>query len=187
MNDLYKTLQVDPIAEWEVIRAAYHALARKYHPDAGGDLRRMVEFNAAWAVLGDPLMRSAYDAERVRPVAPPMTTENAEPHGNNGPLQDSAPPRRSRDSSSILDFGRYEGWSLRQIVEADPDYLEWLIRTPIGRRVSAEVKALLELRAASGRATGTGRRGPRSVGPLGARRERVSVGRSWFGRSAQAR
>jgi len=185
MNDLYKTLQVDPIAEWEVIRAAYHALARKYHPDAGGDLRRMVEFNAAWAVLGDPLMRSAYDAERGRPLAPPATTDPADPPGNDRPRRESGPPRSSRDSSSILDFGRYEGWSLHQIVEADPDYLEWLARTPIGRRLSAEVKALLELRAAPRRAAVVGHRGARSVAPVGAHRERTSAGRQWFGRSTR--
>jgi len=38
-------------------------------------------------------------------------------------------PRSRLDSSSILDFGRYAGWSLAQIVEKDPDYLEWLVRT----------------------------------------------------------
>jgi len=58
------------------------------------------------------------------------------------PRRDAA---RSRlDSSSILDFGRYAGWSLAQIVEKDPDYLEWLVRTPIGRRLAAEARALLE-------------------------------------------
>jgi len=71
MDDLYKNLQVDPRAESEVIRAAYYALARKYHPDVGGDLRRMVDFNAAWAVLGNPLLRSAYDAERGDQLRPP--------------------------------------------------------------------------------------------------------------------
>ena len=65
MDDLYKNLQVDPRAESEVIRAAYYALARKYHPDHGGDARRMVVLNDAWDVLGDPTRRAAYDASRI--------------------------------------------------------------------------------------------------------------------------
>jgi curved DNA-binding protein CbpA len=187
MDDLYKKLQIDPRAESEVIRAAYYALARKYHPDVGGDLRRMVDFNAAWAVLGNPLLRGAYDAERDRPVAPHLTPERADAHGNNGQDHGDSPPRSKRDSSSILDFGRYAGWSLEQLVERDPDYLEWLVRTSIGRRLSAEVKALLVVQAASGSAVGVGHRGPRSGGPIGERRERTSARRQWFGRSRQGR
>lgn len=33
----------------------------------------------------------------------------------------------------MLDFGRYEGWSLGELVVHDPEYLEWLERMPIGR------------------------------------------------------
>ena len=42
LSDPYKTLQVDPEAEDEVIAAAYRRLARKYHPDAnaGPDAER---------------------------------------------------------------------------------------------------------------------------------------------------
>jgi DnaJ-class molecular chaperone len=36
LADPYKTLQVDPEAEDEVIAAAYRRLARKYHPDSTG-------------------------------------------------------------------------------------------------------------------------------------------------------
>ena len=35
--DAYKTLQVDPEAEDEVIQAAYRRLAQKYHPDRQPD------------------------------------------------------------------------------------------------------------------------------------------------------
>ena len=38
----------------EVIRAAYKALAVKYHPDRGGDAEKMVELNTAYSeLLGD--------------------------------------------------------------------------------------------------------------------------------------
>jgi curved DNA-binding protein CbpA len=67
--DPYKTLQVDPEADPEVIQAAYRRLARKYHPDVmpGPEAaRRMVAINRAWALLEDPEARAAYDLERAR-------------------------------------------------------------------------------------------------------------------------
>ena len=48
----------------------------------------------------------------------------------------------------MLDFGRYAGWTVGSLVDQDPDYLEWLARTPIGRRLSNEIDAALALRAA---------------------------------------
>jgi curved DNA-binding protein CbpA len=66
--DLYAVLQVDPRAEPEIIEAAYRRLARKWHPDANPDPAagaRMRELNAAYAVLGDPARRRAYDAVRA--------------------------------------------------------------------------------------------------------------------------
>jgi len=60
--DLYEILQVSPRAEIDVIRAAYRTLARRHHPDLGGDPRRMAAVNEAWAILGDPVRRRRYDA-----------------------------------------------------------------------------------------------------------------------------
>jgi hypothetical protein len=66
--DPYKTLQVDPEADPEVIQAAYRRLARKYHPDVmpGPEAAaKMVAINRAWAMLESPESRSAYDRERA--------------------------------------------------------------------------------------------------------------------------
>jgi curved DNA-binding protein CbpA len=66
--DPYKTLQVDPEAEDEVIAAAYRRLARKYHPDVAGGaeaVARMASINAAWEVVGDPVRRAAFDRQRA--------------------------------------------------------------------------------------------------------------------------
>jgi curved DNA-binding protein CbpA len=68
-SDYYQTLQVDPHAEQEVIHAAFRSLAKKYHPDVyqGPDRdERMRAVNTAYAVLGDPTKRAAYDRERQR-------------------------------------------------------------------------------------------------------------------------
>ncbi|MDQ2965012.1 MAG: DnaJ domain-containing protein, partial [Chloroflexota bacterium] len=66
--DPYKTLQVDPEADPEVIQAAYRRLARKYHPDVmpGPDAAaKMVAINSAWSVLENPESRAAHDRERA--------------------------------------------------------------------------------------------------------------------------
>jgi hypothetical protein len=70
--DYYKILQVDPLAEEEVVEAAYRRLARKYHPDvyAGPDAaERMRELNLAYGVIGDAARRRAYDHARQREAA----------------------------------------------------------------------------------------------------------------------
>jgi DnaJ domain len=79
MATLYDHLGVSPEASQDEIKRAYHSLARRHHPDAhpGAEAavldearRRMVVLNGAWAVLGDPDRRRAYDAtvDRARTV-----------------------------------------------------------------------------------------------------------------------
>ena len=67
--DLYALLGVAPQAEPDVIRAAYRALARRYHPDRTGAVNRdsrMAEINQAYEVLSCPERRRAYDQWRHR-------------------------------------------------------------------------------------------------------------------------
>ena len=44
-------LGVSPAASAAEIKAAYRALVKQHHPDAGGDHRTILELNAAWEVL----------------------------------------------------------------------------------------------------------------------------------------
>ena len=55
----------------------------------------------------------------------------------------AAGPPPGRPSGSVLNFGRYSGWSLGEIARKDLDYIEWLDRTPIGRTYRDEVDAIL--------------------------------------------
>ena len=194
-TDLYKVLQVDPEAEDEVISAAYRRLARKYHPDVatGEDsAARMLAINAAWAVIGDPARRAAYDRERATWTSPPRAdgstgSGSGRPPANApgaggapdpGPVRPGPAPQPesvSRDwspgrstigggfdpsmrraqgngaagpppgnpSGSVLNFGRYSGWSLAEIGRADVEYIEWLDRMPIGRPYRDEIDAIL--------------------------------------------
>jgi curved DNA-binding protein CbpA len=68
MRDYYAILGVTPQAEDVVIKAAFRALAQRYHPDkysgsAEEAQRKMAEINEAYGVLSDPVKRKAYDAE----------------------------------------------------------------------------------------------------------------------------
>ena len=46
-------------------------------------------------------------------------------------------------SGSVMNFGRYSGWSLGEIGRSDLEYLEWLDRMPIGRPYRDEIDAIL--------------------------------------------
>lgn len=196
--DPYKTLQVDPEAEDEVIAAAYRRLARKYHPDTATGAEaagRMEAINAAWEVIGRPVRRAAFDRQRAVEAAMARgdseTTTAAGPTGTTTPRPASTPSPAaaggassarnqppetvSRDwssgrstiggvydqsmrkadgegaagrppgnpSGSVMNFGRYSGWSLGEISRADLEYLEWLDRMPIGRPYRDEIDAIL--------------------------------------------
>ncbi len=166
MPDHYEVLQVHPRAEPDVIRAAYRILARKYHPDMGGDAERMVAINDAWDVLGDPIRRAAYDATRaVTGTVQTGASERADgsPSAAAGRSQPAAQtetghagPPPGHPSGTVLDFGRYAGWSLGEIARYDTDYLEWLVRATFGRRLRDELELLLRQRRPAG-ATNSGR------------------------------
>jgi curved DNA-binding protein CbpA len=67
--DYYATLGVNPSAEDIVIRAAFKALAQRYHPDRFSGSkedahRRMSDLTGAYEVLADPIRRRKHDRHR---------------------------------------------------------------------------------------------------------------------------
>jgi curved DNA-binding protein CbpA len=62
----YEVLRVDEAASFDEIKAAWHAIAKKTHPDRnpGNEkaLRVFKRCSEAWDVLSDPELRKAYDA-----------------------------------------------------------------------------------------------------------------------------
>ena len=160
VSDPYRVLQVSPDAEPEVIQAAYRALARKHHPDVGGSELQMAMLNAAWETLRDEDERARYDMQRRNTIeATALASQNhlakrtQSPAPAPAPVAASAPsmatsgwPRATSTrapSGTVLDYGRYAGLSLGQIAGQDRNYLEWLARTPLGRRLQAEIEAIL--------------------------------------------
>ena len=156
MNDPYEVLQVHRLAETDVIHAAYRVLARKYHPDSGGDAIKMAAITEAWAVLGNPERRSAWDAQAATLYTRRSTDRKST-------MQPVAQPERhgaaaAGGSGTVIDFGRYAGWTIGSLVNHDPEYLEWLARTPIGRRLTVEIQEALSKREAQMSALRPGQR-----------------------------
>ena len=151
--DPYRVLQVLPDAEPEVIQAAYRALARKYHPDMGGSEMHMAMLNAAWETLRDQRERARYDLSRrtaadekttsVRPNETDEPTSAPTPAPTPAPTQSPRPTSGRARSGTVLDFGRYAGLSLGELAVQDRNYLEWLQRTPVGRRLQREIEGVL--------------------------------------------
>ena len=71
-DDPYAALGVRPTATHDEIHRAWLDLARRHHPDRGGDPAVMQRVNDAWAVLGDPTRRRAWDGEHGRMTAGPQ-------------------------------------------------------------------------------------------------------------------
>jgi hypothetical protein len=83
--DYYEVLQVHPRASAEMIKKAYRTLMGEMggHPDLGGDEDRAKLMNEAYAVLGDPDLRRAYDQARAQ-MAPDGGGETGAPRPGTG-------------------------------------------------------------------------------------------------------
>lgn len=176
LPDAYATLQVVPTADPDVVRAAYRALAARYHPDRSSEpeaAQRMVELNAAWQLVGDPVRREAYDLGRALEAAHREEAETREPAVNDdrerAPVGQDAPASVRRRRETVLDFGPYRGWSLPDLAREHPDYLDWLRRMPIGRPFAREIELLLASATVTSSGSSGGERARRRSGWLGRR------------------
>ena len=83
MRTYYDVLGVAADTPDIVIKAAFRALAKEYHPDAPsvepGDTDRFIEIQTAYAVLSKPQSRSEYDAELREAMQQPVPVPEAGP------------------------------------------------------------------------------------------------------------
>jgi curved DNA-binding protein CbpA len=145
----YRTLMIAEIADGEIISTVYRKLAQRYHPDIDSSpeaARRMAEINEAYQTLRDPEKRRRYDewlaARRDRRRSDRLVRQSGDvPLGQAGTPVGPA-------HGSLIEFGRYSGWTIGQIRRHDPGFLEWLMRVPAGRQYRDEIAAMLSKRTA---------------------------------------
>jgi curved DNA-binding protein CbpA len=163
---LYQLLMVDPSVDDDVLTVVYRRLVQRTNLAYEDDARRRERLSVieqAYAVLHDAGRRRRYDLrvagipERdaqpltgetvaVLPVEPPRQAIPIEAPRRVIPVKPastSVPIAALGGGARVLDFGRYAGWSLRQVALRDPDYLEWLRRTPGGRHFQADISLVL--------------------------------------------
>jgi curved DNA-binding protein CbpA len=141
---LYRVLMLAENADPDIITTVHRRLAKRYHPDLDPSpeaARRMAELNEAYEVLSDPKRRARYDAElgsrRDRRRTDRLVRRPGDvPYGSAGLPTGPA-------HGTIINIGRYAGWSLGQIRRQDPEFLEWLLSVPAGRQYRPEILALL--------------------------------------------
>jgi len=146
--DHYAVLGVSPLATETQIKAAYRALVKLHHPDAGGDDQRILALNAAWHVLRDGPRRRRYDATCGVAAAAPAP-EGEAPSPDRPPS--SAHPRRQRGAASdeqLLDWLQkvYAPIDrlLAQVINPFPAQLRALAADPYDDRLMEAFCAFLE-------------------------------------------
>ena len=139
-GDPYAVLGISPQASGAEIKAAYRALVKCHHPDAGGDDERILALNAAWEVLRDAQSRARYDAGRA-----------AGPVGDASP---AAPPRAATSRSGAADDALLLAWLqkvyapidrlLAQVINPFPAQLRALSADPYDDRLMEAFCGFLE-------------------------------------------
>jgi len=61
MKNFYKELGLKRNATRNEIKSAYRLLAKKYHPDTGGDNEKFLALQLAWETLNDPQKKAIHD------------------------------------------------------------------------------------------------------------------------------
>jgi curved DNA-binding protein CbpA len=162
-TDYYKTLEVDPEADPEVIAAAYGVLTKRVRAKADleeADQIRLAELDLAYAVLSNPAQRRAFDERRLSEtvaVGPGYYQGNGNGDGRAydaaarlaaGALSERVAAGLNGESLGELtiNFGRYSGWTLSEIAGTDPEYLMWLSRHSSGIRYRRAILRLLRER-----------------------------------------
>jgi len=72
---LYDDLELQPDCSFEDIKHQYRTLAKKHHPDLGGDAEIFKRIKFAYEVLSDPVLRKQYDENKTTHGSPDIRME----------------------------------------------------------------------------------------------------------------
>ena len=125
-----------------VINDAYETLKNPERREAYDRAHRSAPGHGVLADAPRPSATSGYDGASPKPPAPPPV-----PDVELGPIQRRMAQQRAaehapsgpRPQARTLEFGRYAGRTIPEVAAIDPEYLEWFIRTPLGRSYASEV------------------------------------------------
>jgi DnaJ-class molecular chaperone len=97
-------------ADQEVIRAAFRALAKKYHPDTTSDTSpaasaRFREINVAHSILSNPKTRAAYDRAIAAEIIGPIQSDPGEKAATGLQKQTRVMPKIQYGAAVLLVFG----------------------------------------------------------------------------------
>jgi DnaJ-class molecular chaperone len=107
-RDYYVVLGVSRHESPSAIRAAYHELAKRFHPDvSGGAGTAFQEINEAYSVLSDPERRRLYDQRLAGAVGVPIPVRRTAPVEplSPEPISILGSPERTRPS-----FDAFQEW-----------------------------------------------------------------------------
>ena len=108
-KDHYNTLGVCMSAEPEVIKGAYNAMARKYHPDVNpAGAARMKEVNEAYEVLSDPRRKAQYDSCYRQKQGPSNAGSSGNAQNSGSSYQDGSTYRQQQNSGHSHDQSHRE-------------------------------------------------------------------------------
>ena len=95
-EDYYALLRVSPKADTSVIRSAYRAMMRRYHPDVNASADAVANakaINEAYACLRDASARAAYDRQRLPRSGGRRSTSPSSPAQRPQPVWNGPTPR----------------------------------------------------------------------------------------------
>ena len=121
-TNYYAILGSSEDASQEEIERLYKRLARRHHPDRGGDAEYMKAINEAYRVLGNEATRRAYDASRNQgdetslTITPPLSPPSS--------LLPNTPARKAIRRALLLEWWTTVSFFnpdlLHQVYVADP-------------------------------------------------------------------
>ncbi len=122
----YEILGVAASVDEETLRKAYRLRLRQTHPDTGGDSALFVQVQRAWALVGEPAARAAYDRGHGFGAT---SAPSFAPEATDAPTW--RPPRATADTRPrARSYGQPGGWRRER-------YLD-LIREWVGRGVALD-------------------------------------------------
>ena len=118
MKNFYKELGLKKNATRDEIKSAYRLLAKKYHPDTGGDNEKFLTLQLAWETLNNPQKKAIYDKSLI----------NDESYNINKNRNWSSELKNKKNNST----------------NKDQDIKDWIkkIYNPINRSISQVIKPL---------------------------------------------